>query len=270
MDSTSAYLREVLTCVADHPINGIKELRPGTSIPHFPKRPLSPFPWTLRKTVNCRTLTLILDARGLIMNHCRRSPTMDEKTTFVPDERLLGTLSRVSMSFIHSRASRSIPNVSSPFHTVMLVCLVVIMSYLAAKVGTTVLIRPQADWPFWPGNVLLVSVLLLVPRRIWPILLASGLVTFAFYNLSLAISIRSIIFFQLSDTAEILTAALGLSYCFGGVPRLDSVKALAKYSLIAVLLAPFAGAFFSPLTTHGAYWRSWQIAFFSQALVRME
>ena len=170
------------------------------------------------------------------------------------------------MSFIHSRPLQSIANLNSRFHTVTLVCLVATISYLAARVGTTVLIHPQADWPLWPGNILLVSVLLLVPRRIWPILLATALVTFALYDLGIGISIRSIIFFQLSDTTEILTAALGLSYCFGGVPQLDSVKALAKYSLIAVLLAPFVGAFFSALTTHGQYWRSWQIAFLSQAL----
>lgn len=79
-------------------------------------------------------------------------------------------------------------------------------------------------------------------------------------------SIRSVIFLQLSDATEVLTAALGLRYCFGGLPQLDSVKALAKYSFFAVLLAPFAGAFFSAFATYGEYWRSWPIAFLAQAL----
>jgi signal transduction histidine kinase len=140
------------------------------------------------------------------------------------------------------------------------------MSYIAARLGTTVVIRPHLDWPLWPGNILLVSVLLLAPRRAWPILIAAALATFAVYNLRIGISIRSIIFFQLSDATEVLTAALGLGYCFDGVPRLNSVKALAKYSFFAVLLAPFAGAFFSAFTTHGEYWRSWSIAFLAQAL----
>jgi signal transduction histidine kinase len=126
--------------------------------------------------------------------------------------------------------------------------------------------RPHLDWPLWPGNILLVSVLLLAPRRIWPILIAAALATFAVYDLYIGISIRSIVFFQMSDTAEVLTAALGVGYCFGGVPQLDSLKALAKYSLFAVLLAPFAGAFFSAFTTHGEYWRSWHISFLAQAL----
>jgi signal transduction histidine kinase len=140
------------------------------------------------------------------------------------------------------------------------------MSYLSARLGTTVVLRPHLDWPLWPGNILLVCVLLLTPRRTWPISIAAALATFALYDLHIGISIRSIIFFQFSDAAEVLTAALGLAYCFGGVPHLDSVKALAKYSFFAVLFAPFAGACFSGLATYGEYWKSWPIAFLAQAL----
>src|SRR5579863_7222190 len=170
------------------------------------------------------------------------------------------------MSSIQNRPLWNPVNLNSPFRLAILACLVATMSYFAAKLGTTVVIRDTLDWPLWPGNILLVSALLYLPRRIWPIVIAAALVTFAFYDLRFGISIRSIILFQLSDIAEVLTAALGLSYCFGGVPQLNNVKALAKYSFFAVLLAPLAGAFFSALTTHGDYWRGWRIAFLSQAL----
>jgi len=170
------------------------------------------------------------------------------------------------MSSIDTCQPSSRANLSSPFRIAILACLVAIMSYVAARLGTTVVLRPHLDWPLWPGNILLVCVLLLTPRRIWPILIAAALATFAIYDLNIGISIRSVIFFQLSDATEVLTAALGLRYCFGGVPQLDSVKALAKYSFFAVLLAPFAGAFFSAFATYGEYWRSWPIAFLAQAL----
>ena len=172
----------------------------------------------------------------------------------------------VPMSSIQNRPLWNPANLNSPFRIAILACLVAIMSYFAAKLGTTVVIRDTLEWPLWPGNILLVSTLLYLPRRIWPIVIGAALVTFAFYDLRLGISIRSIIFYQLSDIAEILTAALGLSYCFGGVPQLDSVKALAKYSFFAVLLAPLTAAFLSALTTHGGYWRGWRIIFLSQAL----
>jgi PAS domain S-box-containing protein len=170
------------------------------------------------------------------------------------------------MSAVHSRLSQKIANLNASSRTAILACLVAAMSYLAARLGTTVVMRPEVAWPLWPANILVVSVLLHLSRRLWPLLIAAVLATYAIYDLGIGIPIRSIIFFQLADATEILTAALGLSYCFEGVPRLDSVKALAKYSLFAVFLAPFAGAFFGALTTHGEYWRSWRIAFLAQAL----
>ena len=170
------------------------------------------------------------------------------------------------MSSIHSRLSQNLANLNASSRMAILACLVATMSYLAARLGTTVVMRPEVAWPLWPANILVVAVLLYLPRRLWPVSIAAALATFAIYDLQIGIPIRSIIFFQLSDTTEIVTAALGLSYCFDGVPQLDSVKALAKYSLFAVFLAPFAGAFFGALTTHGEYWRSWRIAFLAQAL----
>ena len=162
--------------------------------------------------------------------------------------------------------SQTVVNPDSAFRRVILVCFVVTMSYLAARLGTTVVIRPQVDWPLWPGNILLVSVLLLLPRKIWPIVIAAALTTFTLYDLRIGMPIRSVVFLQVSDAVEVLTAALGLSYSFNGVPQLNSVKALTRYSFFAVVLAPFLGAFFGALATHGEYWRSWRIAFLSEAL----
>jgi PAS domain S-box-containing protein len=140
------------------------------------------------------------------------------------------------------------------------------MSYLAARLGGTLEILPQADWPFWPGNVLVVSVLLLVPRRTWPILMAAAFGSFVLFNLQIGLTIHSISFFLLSDTVEILIAGLGLSYFFDGVPQLNSVKALAGYSFFAGILAPSAGAIFGALSTQGNYWTSWRLSFFSEAI----
>jgi PAS domain S-box-containing protein len=140
------------------------------------------------------------------------------------------------------------------------------MSYLAAKLGGTVVIRPQMNWALWPGNVLLVSVLLLVQRKIWPMLIAASFAAFVFYDLQAGIPLRSTALLILTDTVEVLTAALCLSYSFGGTPELNSVKALVKYSFFAVFLAPFLGAFLGALATNGDYWIGWRISFFSEAL----
>src|SRR4029077_12869304 len=81
-----------------------------------------------------------------------------------------------------NRSSWSVANLDSPWHTVVLVCFVAILSYCAAKLGGMLTIGPQADWPLWLGNVLLVSILLLVPRRMWPILIAASFAASFLYN----------------------------------------------------------------------------------------
>jgi integral membrane sensor domain MASE1 len=168
-----------------------------------------------------------------------------------------------------SRSSWNLANLNSPFHTVILVCFVAILSYLAARLGGTLIIRPQGAWPLWLGNVVLVSILLLVPRRIWPVLIATAFAVFVLNDLQIGQPIRSIALLILADTIEVLTAALCLSYFFEGVPRLNSVRALAKFSLFAVILAPCMGAFFTALATNGNYWTNWRISFFSEAIVSL-
>src|SRR5215471_5168051 len=165
-----------------------------------------------------------------------------------------------------NRSSWSVANRDSPWHTVVLVCFVASLSYCAAKLGGMLTIGPQADWPLWLGNVLLVSVLLLVPRRMWPILIAASFAASFLYNVQTGLPIRWCALLILSDTVEVLTAALCLNYAFGGVPRLNSVRALAKFSAFAVILAPCIGAFFVALATNRNYWASWRISFFSEAI----
>ena len=166
-----------------------------------------------------------------------------------------------------NRSPWSVVNLNSSWHTVILVCFVAILSYCAAKLSGMLIIGPRGDWPLWLNNAFLASILLLVPRRMWPILMAAAFAALVLFDIQAGLTIRSIALFILSDTVEVLIAALCLSYAFGGVPRLNSVRALARFSLFAVILAPFAGAFFVALATNGNYWVSWRIAFFSEAIV---
>src|SRR5260370_38938275 len=110
-----------------------------------------------------------------------------------------------------NRSSRSIANPSSPWHTVILVCLVAILSYCAAKLGGMLTIGPQADWPLWLGNVFLASMLLLVPRRRWPILFAAAFAAYVVNDIQAGLSFRSIGLLVLSTPVEVLNAALSLT-----------------------------------------------------------
>src|SRR6516162_7245083 len=96
----------------------------------------------------------------------------------------------------------NLANVNSPLRTATLACFVAVLSYYAAKLGGTLIVGPQADWPLWLGNVLLVSLLLLAPGRIWPILIAAAFAASFLYNVQAGLSLRSSSFLVLSYTAH--------------------------------------------------------------------
>jgi PAS domain S-box-containing protein len=161
--------------------------------------------------------------------------------------------------------ARRIPNLDSPFCVLIAMCIVGALSYLTIALGTLVL-RPQMIWAFWPGCAFLVAVLLLTPRKIWLPLLAAGLSGFVLYDVQAGLPIRTTAHFILADTVEVLVAAMGVSYFFGGAPILNSIRSLAKYSLFAVILSPLFAAFLGAVAYGGEYWLSWRISFLSEAL----
>lgn len=154
----------------------------------------------------------------------------------------------------------------SQFNTAIVVCLVAALFYFLSELGGALVLHPEMLSPLWPGCVLLVSVLLLVPKRMWPILIAAAVAAFIFYDLQHGVPIHSIGWLILADLIEVLVAALFLSYSFDGVPRLNSVDALARYSFFAVILAPAAGALVGALATGGNYWTNWRTCYLSEAL----
>jgi signal transduction histidine kinase len=155
---------------------------------------------------------------------------------------------------------------ASPLRTVYLALLVGITSYLAARLGHSIVLTSQGVSVLWPACALLVSVLLLVPRETWPVLIPAGLIGFMVDDFRVGFTLGTIGVLNLADTIEILVVCLGLGYCFDGIPRLNSSKALAKYFLVAVLLGPLVSAFVVALVIPGPYGVNWRIWFFSQAL----
>ena len=112
----------------------------------------------------------------------------------------------------HVRRFPSITSASSPLSTAALVCLVVALSYLAPKLEGAMILNPRTVWPVWPGCAILVSILLLVRGKIWPILIPAAFATFALYDLEAGVPIRSIAWFIPANTVQVLTSALCLRY----------------------------------------------------------
>ena len=169
------------------------------------------------------------------------------------------------MTIANNRISRGQPY-SDSRSTLLVVCVTIALSYLVPTLAGRLSSNPQTVWPLWPGCAILVTGLLLVRINVWPLLIPASFVGFAVADLQAGVPLSSIVWFIPGNTVEVLIAAIGLRYCFGGLPRLNSVRALAKYSLFTIVLAPFAGAF---LSAHGIgrdYWTSWKIVFLSEVL----
>src|SRR5580700_199841 len=82
--------------------------------------------------------------------------------------------------------------------TAILVCLVAGVSYLSARLGGALALRPPIASPLWPGCAILVGVLLLVPRKLWLILILAAFTAFVLYDLQAGVNIRSIAIFILA------------------------------------------------------------------------
>jgi PAS domain S-box-containing protein len=150
--------------------------------------------------------------------------------------------------------------------TWVVVCVTAALSYFVPKLVGTLISNPQTVWPLWPGCAILVTGLLLVRASVWPLLIAASFAGFALADLQAGVPLSSIVRFIPGNTLEVLISAVGLRYCFDGVPRLNSVKAVAKYSFFALMLAPLAGAFFSAHGVAREYWMGWKIVFLSEVL----
>jgi PAS domain S-box-containing protein len=144
--------------------------------------------------------------------------------------------------------------------------LTLVLCYLSAKLGGTLIINvPQPLWPLWPGCAVLVAILLVSRRKMWPILIPAGLAGFILYDLPTGLSTRSTAILQLANIAEILIAAGGVHYLLRGVPRLNSLKAFEKY-LFVVVLGSLVGTLIGVQTVNGDRWIGARIDFLSDGL----
>lgn len=155
---------------------------------------------------------------------------------------------------------------SSVARTALLALLVILVSYLAARLGATMVISSLGLSVLWPPSALLVAAMLLVPRRNWLVLVAAGLAGAAVENLQLGFTIGATGLFFLANTIEFLVIGLGLGYSFDGVPRLNSLKALGKYCFFAAFLGPLVGASIGAGASSGSYAVNWRIWFFGDML----
>jgi PAS domain S-box-containing protein len=155
-----------------------------------------------------------------------------------------------------------------PSRALLLGCSVFLLCLCTSIFGSLLEIYvPRPAWLLWPGCAILVAVLALVRQKQWPLVIATGLAGFGVYDWRAGLAVSSIAPLILVDAMEVLTAAVALRVTFDGEPQLDTVKGLAKYFLIALIIVPITTATIGPAVLGGGhFWISWRVTFFSEAL----
>ncbi len=171
------------------------------------------------------------------------------------------------MEHVHHRPTWYMADLASPFSSGVLVCLAAIVCYLADRLVYVLGIPPDHIAAFWPSTAFLVALLLLVPRRIWPLMIIAGLGAMALADLENGVPMGFEVWITLGNFAEVLVATMGIRFLFKGVPQLNNLKAWAKYVAFAVILVPFGSALVGANGSGpGGYLLQWRLWFFADAL----
>ena len=151
--------------------------------------------------------------------------------------------------------------------TAVLVCLVAVVCYYAVEIAYGLGIPPGHIASFWSATPFLVAVLLLAPRKIWPLLIAAGLVATATADFRGGVTIVSEMWYSLGNLVDVVIAGWAIHRLFKGTPQLRNLRALAKYLAVCVILAPCVSALVGANGLASAsYWLEWRIWFFADAL----
>jgi signal transduction histidine kinase len=155
---------------------------------------------------------------------------------------------------------------NTPLRAALFALVVVGVSYLLAYSGDIFSLNLKFAAILWPANAFQLALMLLLPRRMWPLLITAHAVGLFIHAHQIHLAPLMFVMFMLANIVIFIIAGLGLDHVFGGIPCLDSFKALAKYLLIAVILAPAVSAFVSGFGTPGLYWFTCQLWFLLNAL----
>ena len=144
--------------------------------------------------------------------------------------------------------------------------------YASARVGFALTFYPQPVSTLWAPNAILMSALLVTPKRVWwRLLLAAAIAHFA-VELEADIPLLMVASWAVSNIAEALIAAIPIRRYVGGVLRFTSFRNVVVFLLFGVFLAPLLSSFldagFVALNHFGGspYWAVWQHRVFSNTL----
>jgi two-component system, LuxR family, sensor kinase FixL len=138
------------------------------------------------------------------------------------------------------------------------------------EIGSTLRYPSVGAAVFFPPYAALTAALVVAPRRHWGWYIAVAWVAHFVAHWP-QWQLSWVLLADVANVARALVAAILLTALFGSRPRLDTLRALLFFFIVAVLIAPAVGAAIGAANVilHGAastYWEPWRAWFVSNAL----
>jgi two-component system sensor kinase FixL len=147
--------------------------------------------------------------------------------------------------------------------------------FAGVQVGLALTFVPNPVSTLWPPNAILLAALLLMPPRVWPLLIAAVFPAHVLAETLLGVPLTMSLCWFVSNVAEaLLGAAIMLRY-LGAAPRFDRVRDLSVFLFAGVLVAPLLSSFLDASFValvgwrYTDYWQVWRMRLFSNSLAAL-
>jgi signal transduction histidine kinase len=127
--------------------------------------------------------------------------------------------------------------------TVTFAVLTGIVFYLGTRVGFALTPNGQPNSAFWPPNAILLAALLLLPRRVWWILLVAMVPAHFAAQYQAGVPIWTAASWFLTNTIEALIGAFCITRLINPRTAFESVRGVSIFILFGVAIAPLATSF---------------------------
>jgi integral membrane sensor domain MASE1 len=156
-------------------------------------------------------------------------------------------------------------------HALPVALLTALAYYFGSQIG---FLFTPIDSPialFWPPNAILLSVLLLTPKRIWPLLLLAVFPAHLLIQLKTGIPLNAALGWFAGNTGEAVVGALGVRmFCKERSP-FESVQGVIIFTAFGIAVATLLTSFIDAANTVGtglgsAFWQIWSSRLASNTL----
>ena len=172
------------------------------------------------------------------------------------------------------RAEKTVRDVSLR-RTAVVALAVCIGYYVTAKIGFAFALQPGSVSTLWMPNSILLAALLLVPVRLWWLIILAACPAHFAAELQSEVPTAMVLGWFVSNSVQALIGAGCIYALVKGPLRFDNFRDLSIFLLVGAFLAPFLSSFLDIALIklngwgHSSYWDSWRIRFLSNVLATL-